>query len=259
MFLKLRVKNGINKYNKYNSLLQKIKKVYNVQPRFIISIWGLETAYGEITGNYPVIESLLTMSYDERRRRYFTKELYNSFKIIEEGHIDLENFKGSWAGAMGQNQFMPSSFLNYAQDFNNDGKKNIWTDVEDSLASIGRYLQGVGSNKWDPNYTWGREVIPPENIKELEKELFIKREKGCLAIKKLSKKIPLSKFREMNFQKLNGQKVDNLGIDSYLVRMGREENDFRYFIVYNNYLNILSYNCSNYYALSVGLLSDKIK
>ena len=255
----LRVKNGINKYNKYNSLLQKIKKVYNVQPRFIISIWGLETAYGEITGNYPVIESLLTMSYDERRRRYFTKELYNSFKIIEEGHIDLENFKGSWAGAMGQNQFMPSSFLNYAQDFNNDGKKNIWTDVEDSLASIGRYLQGVGSNKWDPNYTWGREVIPPENIKELEKELFIKREKGCLAIKKLSKKIPLSKFREMNFQKLNGQKVDNLEIDSYLVRMGREENDFRYFIVYNNYLNILSYNCSNYYALSVGLLSDKIK
>ena len=255
----LRVKNGINKYNKYNSLLQKIKKVYNVQPRFIISIWGLETAYGEITGNYPVIESLLTMSYDERRRRYFTKELYNSFKIIEEGHIDLENFKGSWAGAMGQNQFMPSSFLNYAQDFNNDGKKNIWTDIEDSLASIGRYLQGVGSNKWDPNYTWGREVIPPENIKELEKGLFIKREKGCLAIKKLSKKIPLSKFREMNFQKLNGQKVDNLGIDSYLVRMGREENDFRYFIVYNNYLNILSYNCSNYYALSVGLLSDKIK
>jgi membrane-bound lytic murein transglycosylase B len=255
----LRVKNGINKYNKYNSLLQKIKKVYNVQPRFIISIWGLETAYGEITGNYPVIESLLTMSYDERRRRYFTKELYNSFKIIEEGHVDLENFKGSWAGAMGQNQFMPSSFLNYAQDFNNDGKKNIWTDIEDSLASIGRYLQGVGSNKWDPNYTWGREVIPPENIKELEKELFIKREKGCLAIKKLSKKIPLSKFREMNFQKLNGQKVDNLGIDSYLVRMGREENDFRYFIVYNNYLNILSYNCSNYYALSVGLLSDKIK
>ena len=255
----LRVKNGIKKSNKYNSLLKNIKKVYNVQPRFIISIWGLETAYGEITGNYPVIESLLTMSYDERRRRYFTKELYNSFKIIEEGHIDLENFKGSWAGAMGQNQFMPSSFLNYAQDFNNDGKKNIWTDVEDSLASIGRYLQGVGSNKWDPNYTWGREVIPPENIKELEKELFIKREKGCLAIKKLSKKIPLYKFREMNFQKLNGQKVDNLGIDSYLVRMGREENDFRYFIVYNNYLNILSYNCSNYYALSVGLLSDKIK
>src|SRR5210317_4194 len=255
---KLRIKNGINKYNKYSNLLQNIKQVYNVQPRFIISIWGLETAYGEITGNYPVIESLLTMSYDERRRRYFTKELYNSFKILNEGHIDIANFKGSWAGAMGQNQFMPSSFLNYAQDFNQDGKKNIWTDVEDSLASIARYLQGVGSNKWDPNYTWGREVLPPENIKDLEKDLFIVREKGCLALKRLSKKLPLSDFRAMNFKKLDGDRVDNLSIDSYLLRMGRQNDDCRYFIVYDNYLNILSYNCSNYYALSVGLLSDQI-
>jgi membrane-bound lytic murein transglycosylase B len=122
-----------------------------------------------------------------------------------------------------------------------------------------RYLQGVGSNKWDPNFTWGREVIPPINIKEIEKQLFIKREKGCLAIKKLSKKVPLSLFNKMNFRKKNGSLVDNLEIDSYLVRMGREEDDYRYFIVYNNYLNILSYNCSNYYALSVGLLSDQIK
>ena len=156
----LRIKNGLNNKSKYNSLLNKIDNYYNVQSRFILSIWGLETAYGKITGNYPVLESLLTMSYDERRRRYFTKELYNALKILEQGHINLTDFKGSWAGAMGQNQFMPSSFLNYAQDFNNDGKKNIWTDTEDSLASIGRYLQGVGSNKWDPNYTWGREVIP---------------------------------------------------------------------------------------------------
>ena len=206
-----------------------------------------------------MIESLLTMSYDERRRKYFTKELYNSLKIIKEGHIKIEDFKGSWAGAMGQNQFMPSSFLNYAQDFNNDGKKNIWTDTEDSLASIARYLQGVGSNKWDSNYTWGREVIPPLDIKQIESDLFIKREKGCLAIKKLSKKLPLSEFRSIGFTKMDGSKLDNINLDSYLLRMGREEGDFRYFIVYKNYLNILSYNCSNYYGLSVGLLSDKFK
>jgi len=255
----LRIKNGINKKSKYSSLLKEIEKEYNVQSRFILSIWGLETAYGEITGNYPVIESLLTMSYDERRRRYFTKELFNSFRIIKEGHIDIDNFKGSWAGAMGQNQFMPSSFLNYAQDFNNDGKKNIWTDIEDSLASIARYLNGVGSNKWDSNYTWGREVLPPKNISILEPELFIKREKGCLAIKKLSKKLPLSDFRNYGFKKMNGDFLDNINIDSYLLRMGRIEGDYRYFIVYRNYLNILSYNCSNYYGLSVGLLSDKFK
>ena len=255
----LRIKNGLNKKSKHNALLQNINNKYGVQPRFILSIWGLETAYGEITGNYPVIESLLTMSYDERRRKYFTKELYNSFKIINEGHIKLDDFKGSWAGAMGQNQFMPSSFLNYAQDFNNDGKKNIWTDVEDSLASIARYLKGVGSNKWDSNYTWGREVIPPSNVKDLEDDLFIKREKGCLAIKKLSKKLPLSKFRSLGFKKMDSSKLNNIGLDSYLLKMGRKEGDFRYFIVYKNYLNILSYNCSNYYGLSVGLLSDKFK
>lgn len=255
----LRIKNGLNKKSKHNDLLKKIDNEYGVQPRFILSIWGLETAYGEITGNYPVIESLLTMSYDERRRKYFTKELYNSLKIIKDGHINIDDFKGSWAGAMGQNQFMPSSFLNYAQDFNKDGKKNIWTDVEDSLASIARYLKGVGSNKWDSNYTWGREVIAPSNVKDFEGDLFIKREKGCLAIKKLSKKLPLSKFRSLGFKKMNGAKLDNIELDSYLLKMGRKDGDFRYFIVYRNYLNILSYNCSNYYGLSVGLLSDKFK
>ncbi len=255
----LRIKNGLDKKSKYSNLLSKIKSKYDVQPRFILSIWGLETAYGEITGNYPVIESLLTMSYDERRRKYFTKELFNSLKIIDQGHIDLANFKGSWAGAMGQNQFMPSSFLNYAQDFNGDGKKNIWTDIEDSLASIARYLNGVGSNKWDSNYTWGREVIPPENINNIQSDLFIKREKGCLAVKKLSKKLPLKDFRDLGFKKMNGESLDKLELDSYLLKMGRVEGDFRYFIVYRNYLNILSYNCSNYYGLSVGLLSDYFK
>ena len=96
-------------------------------------------------------------------------------------------------------------------------------------------------------------------MNNLESDLFIKREKGCLAIKKLSKKLPLSKFRSLGFKKIDGSNLDNLELDSYLLKMGRKEGDFRYFIVYKNYLNILSYNCSNYYGLSVGLLSDKFK
>ena len=96
-------------------------------------------------------------------------------------------------------------------------------------------------------------------MKDLEGDLFIKRERGCLAIKKLSKKLPLSKFRSLGFKKMNGAKLDNIELDSYLLKMGRKDGDFRYFIVYRNYLNILSYNCSNYYGLSVGLLSDKFK
>ena len=255
----LRIKNGLNKISKYNNLLDKIEDKYNVQKRFIVSIWGLETAYGEITGNYPVIESLLAMSYDERRRNYFTKELFNAIKILEQGHININDFKGSWAGAMGQNQFMPSSFLSYAQDFNNDGKKNIWTDVDDSLASIARYLSGVGSVKWDSNYTWGREVLPPKNIKEIEDIVFQTRDKGCLAVKKLSIKLKLSDFKSYGFTKMDGSALDSNNINSYLLRMGREDGDYRYYIVYDNYLNILTYNCSNYYALSVGILSDYFK
>jgi len=255
----LRIKNGINKLSKINKILNKIEYKYEVQSRFIVSIWGLETAYGEITGNYPVIESLLTMSYDERRRKYFTKELYKALTIIKEGHINVENFKGSWAGAMGQNQFMPSSFLAYAQDFDGDGKKNIWTNEPDALASIARYLKGVGSNKWNDDYTWGREVIPPSNIKSIEPELFIKRTKGCLAIKKLSKKLTLSNFSDLGFMSMENEKLPNMNLNSYLIKMGRVQSDYRYFIVYDNYLNILSYNCSNYYGLSVGLLSDKFK
>ena len=256
---KLRIKNGLNKISKNNELLKEIQVKYDVQSRFIVSIWGLETAYGEITGNYPVIESLLTMSYDERRRKYFTKELYKALTIIKEGHITIDNFKGSWAGAMGQNQFMPSSFLAYAQDFDNDGKKNIWTNEADALASIARYLKGVGSNKWNDDFTWGREVIPPSNIESIEPDLFIKRTKGCLAVKRLSKKLPLSEFSNLNFLKMSGENLPSIDLNSYLIRMGRVKSDYRYFIVYDNYLNILSYNCSNYYGLSVGLLSDKFK
>lgn len=256
---KLRIKNGIDKLSKINTLLDKIEYKYKVQSRFIVSIWGLETAYGEITGNYPVIESLLTMSYDERRRKYFTKELYKALTIIKEGHINVEDFKGSWAGAMGQNQFMPSSFLGYAQDFDGDGRKNIWTNEADALASIARYLKGVGSNKWDNDYTWGREVIPPSNIEKIESDLFVKRNKGCIAIKKLSKKLPLSEFSRLNFTSMNGESLPKISLNSYLLKMGRIKSDFRYFIVYDNYLNILSYNCSNYYGLSVGLLSDEFK
>ena len=254
-----RVKKGKDLYQEHALLFNEIYEVYKVQPRFIIALWGIETNFGMYTGSFNVIRSLATLSHDLRRRDFFTKEIINALTIIDQGHIEPDDMMGSWAGAMGQNQFMPSSFLNYAQDFNNDGKKNIWTDTEDSLASIARYLQGVGSNKWDSNYTWGREVIPPLDIKQIESDLFIKREKGCLAVKKLSKKLPLSEFRTIGFTKMDGSKLDNINLDSYLLKMGRKEGDFRYFIVYKNYLNILSYNCSNYYGLSVGLLSDKFK
>ena len=106
--------------------------------------------------------------------------------------------------------------------------------------------------KWDAVHQWS-------NIESIEPDLFIKRTKGCLAVKKLSKKLPLSEFSKLKFLKMSGENLPSIDLNSYLIRMGRVKSDYRYFIVYDNYLNILSYNCSNYYGLSVGLLSDKFK
>ena len=120
---KKRINKGIGKIRENWDLLESISNQYNVQSRFIVALWGIETDYGRVSGGFPVIDALVTLSYDGRRREYFSKELINALKIIDGGHIEGKNMMGSWAGAMGQPQFMPSSFLGYAQDYNNDGKK----------------------------------------------------------------------------------------------------------------------------------------
>ena len=162
-----RKKKGISKIRENWILLKNISKKYKVQPRFIVALWGIETDFGRISGGFPVIDSLVTLAYDGRRGEYFSKELLNALKIIDEGHISYDEMMGSWAGAMGQTQFMPSSFLSYAEDYNNDGKKDIWKTKEDALASAANYLSKL---KWDYNETWGREVIVNDNFYYQEKE-----------------------------------------------------------------------------------------
>ena len=139
------------KLNENLKILDEIEKKYKVQKRFIIALWGIETNFGKNLGSFPVISSLTTLAFDGRRSNYFKKELINALKIIEEGHIMPNEMKGSWAGAMGQCQFMPSSFLNYATDWNNDGKKDIWNNKNDVFASIANYLKSVG---WRDDITW---------------------------------------------------------------------------------------------------------
>ena len=120
-----RVKKGKKLYEENKNILEKVSNEFGVQPRFLLALWGIETSFGKFTGSFNVIRSLSTLSHDLRRRDFFTEELINALKIINEGHIDAENMMGSWAGAMGQNQFMPSSFLSYAIDYNEDEKKDI--------------------------------------------------------------------------------------------------------------------------------------
>ena len=169
-----RVKNARQKLTEHKKVLDEVSKKFGVQSRFIVALWGIETNFGQHTGGFPVIAALATLAHDGRRSSYFRGELLNALQIIEEGHITSKNMKGSWAGAMGQSQFMPSSFLSYAYDYNGDGRRDIWTTRNDVFASIANYLSSVG---WRDDITWGREVIVPStlNAKNLSEKKTVKR------------------------------------------------------------------------------------
>ena len=238
---KKRINLGKNNYKKYKNDLLRVAEKYNVQPRFILAIWGIETNYGGYTGSFSVISSLTTLAFQGRRAKFFRNQLLDALEIIDKKYIELENMKGSWAGAMGQSQFMPSSYLTYAQDFDNDGKKDIWSNHLDVFASIAYYLKSHG---WDYNKTWGREVIVPK--------IFIKTlEKTNLNSKSL-------KFwSDNNIVNINGKKLPYLNYKANLIFP--DGYDGKAFLVYHNFFKIKKYNASTYYALSVALLSDRIK
>ena len=127
-------------------------------PRIIVALWGIERDYGRHTGGFPVIGALATLAYDGRRDSYFRRELLAALKILDQGHIELKAMTGSWAGAMGQSQFMPTSFHAYAQDHDGDGRRDIWHTPGDVFASAANYLAKSG---WRRGQTWGREVRLP--------------------------------------------------------------------------------------------------
>ena len=235
-----RIQLGREKYTSYEKELDAISKKYNVQGRFIIAIWGLETNYGSYTGRFPLISSLTTLAFDGRRSKLFRKQLLDALIIIEKENINLHEMLGSWAGAMGQSQFMPSSYIRYAQDYDNDGIKNIWDSHLDIFASIANYLK---SYDWDDSKTWGREVT----IKE--------KDFNRLDLNNLKDK-SLSHWKAKGVKRSNGEELPHVDILATLIMPDGFKG--KKFLVYNNFKIIKKYNNSNYYALSVGLLSDGV-
>jgi membrane-bound lytic murein transglycosylase B len=146
-----RIRRGKELYNEHRAVLDKISAEYGVPGNYIVALWGIETSYGDNTGGFSVVDSLATLAYDGRRSEYFRSELINALKIIDADHIEAYDMDGSWAGAMGQCQFMPSSFLSYAVDYNHDGKRDIWNTQEDVFASIANYLHSSGWNNDEEN------------------------------------------------------------------------------------------------------------
>jgi membrane-bound lytic murein transglycosylase B len=224
--------------NANDKLLTEISKKYGVQKRFIVALWGVETDFGDRMGSYYIPEALATLAFEGRRHEFFRKELMNSIIMIDQGDIEAKKMKGSWAGAMGQTQFMPSSYLAYAVDYDGDGKKDIWGTKADAFASIANYLKNT---KWDNNLTWGRKVTPP---KKINKD-WIKKDKK------------LSEWQKLGFRKANGDDLPKRDLVAMLSMPDGKNGDA--FLVYDNYKRILKWNRSDYFATAVGYLSDSLR
>jgi membrane-bound lytic murein transglycosylase B len=234
-----RIQKGRQLIRTHARTLKAIEQAYGVQPQYIIALWGIESNFGANTGGFKVIPSLATLAWEGRRAEFFKKELINALKIIDQGHISAANMRGSWAGAMGQNQFMPSSFLAYAVDGDGDGRRDIWTNEIDVFASTANYLKTVG---WTSGLRWGRQVKLPRAFPE------------NLIGPKIRK--PLSEWIRMGVKNPDGTSLPSDNIMASIVAPDGIGGPA--YIVYANYQTIMDWNRSTYFATSVGLLADAI-
>ena len=236
-------------YKKHHALVTRVARTYGVDPRLLVSVWGLESNFGRFAGVRPTIPTLATLAYDARRGAMFRNELLNALEIVNRGDIELERLKGSWAGALGQPQFMPSSYLRFAQDFDGDGRRDIWSSAPDVFASVAYYLQQHG---WQKGHLWGREVIVPAAA-AADLDGLARRTEGCRARREMTVAQPLTAWRKLGLETASRQPLPVSALQASLVR-----DDSRAFLVYDNYEALLDYNCAHSYALSVALLADRL-
>ncbi|MEL7308873.1 MAG: lytic murein transglycosylase [Pseudomonadota bacterium] len=240
-------------YKEHQDVLEKVAKEYGVQARFIVALWGLESNFGKIQGGHSVIASLVTLAFDGRRETMYKNQLWAALDILKEGHITLDKFKGSWAGAMGQTQFMPTSFNAYAVDYNGDGRKDIWTTEEDAFASIANYLKQEG---WNDDLTWGRQVKLPEGFDNANiLKRGTKTRSQWLEYWKNSER-SLADWQALGVRKMDGSDLPNVDITAAMVMP--DDTNGRMYLAYDNYKALMHWNRSYYFATSVGYLSDRI-
>ncbi len=235
---------------RHRPLLDEVSRAYGVPPAIVLSIWGMESNYGRFSGVRPTIAALATLAWDPRRSTFFRGELFDALEIVDRGDIDLAHLKGSWAGAMGQVQFMPSSYLSYAEDFDGDGRRDIWSTPADVFASISNYLLGHG---WHAGENWGREVKVPPDVERRIRADVARRDGSCQATRDMTVALPLAKWQALGVRTTRGAALPKADLDASLVSGAK-----RHFLVYRNYDALLDYNCAHSYALSVGLLADRL-
>jgi len=248
---KAMVQRGRDLSREHDEILRRIAAEFGVQSRFVVAVWGMESRYGRVTGRTPVFQALATLAWEPRRAAYFRGELFDALSMVQSGSIDAPSMTGSWAGAMGQAQFMPSNYLKYAVDFDQDGRTDIWRATGDALASIANYLKGYG---WNGQETWGREVKVPAAARTRIAGAVPRRTEGCYAIRNMTERVPLETWRKLGVVRIDGGPLPDADVQAGLVDVGT-----RTFLVYPNYDAILGYNCAHYYALTVALLSDRLR
>ena len=230
---------------------------YGVQERFIAAIWGVETNYGTVPLTYSVFDAVATLAYDKRRGPRFRRELFAALEILDKGMTTVDKLKGSWAGAMGQPQFMPENYLKYAVDMDGDGERDIWENRSDVQGSIANYLKSFG---WRNDQTWGRKVKLPEGGETLlvaAQEAGVEPDRQCKRFKTMGAWRDLQDWQSLGVRRLDGTDLPTRSIPAALI-IG-DEGDGEGYLVYRNFCSIMRYNPSFKYALSVGLLSDAIQ
>ncbi|TAL60545.1 MAG: lytic murein transglycosylase [Legionella sp.] len=232
-----RIAIGRKEYKKNKEVLDAVGERFGVNPCFIVSFWGMETSYGTYMGNFPVIKALATLAYDSKRKDFFRKELFIALRILNEGHVDLQDFKGEWAGASGQPQFLPSSWVKYAVDYDGDGRKDIWKSKPDTFASIANYMK---QNGWQVGEPWAIQVKLPREF-----DMKLEGKDNMRAVSDWNRLgVRTEKGEPLPYQNMQASIVQPLGGPTFLA--------------FPNYKMILRYNNSIYYAGAIGYMADKI-
>jgi membrane-bound lytic murein transglycosylase B len=235
-----RVENGRRAFAESRALLDGIAARFRVSPRVVTAIWGVETNYGTNTGGFGVVEALATLAWEGRRSAYFRSELLAALRVLDGGHIRPERMRGSWAGAMGQPQFMPSNFERLAVDFDGDGRRDIWDSRADALGSIAHYLSRHGWREGEP---WGFEVLPPPGA-------------SANGHDPPDTKRPLRDWARLGFRRVDGGPLPGGEAEMALVTPNRSAGQV--FLGGHNLRVIRRYNPPVNYGLAVGLLSDRV-
>ena len=234
-----RVQKGQKKLSENKVLLAEVSRNYGVPPQFIVAFWGIETDFGRVTGGFKVIDALATLAFDGRRSAFFRKELHLALQIVDGGHIKSDAMMGSWAGAMGQAQFMPSSFVGYAVDYDKDGRKDIWTTRADVFASAANYLSSYG---WRAGERWGRRVQVPKDFDPKRADLKVRKTVSGWAAEGVTQE--------------DGSALQDSDLAASVILPAGAGGPA--YLAYKNYRVIMRWNRSHYFAIAVGRLADQI-